>query len=105
MNGQYQKNGTSPDEIKLKPAHFSLGFGIYLVTRHRGLGVFRGLFPLATAIIGFNFSVQLCPSPTPDPNTNFQILPCHHPSGQLSVLATQPDSKSKPQILFSNLPK
>ncbi len=30
---------------------------------------------------------------------------CHHPSGHQSVLASPPDLKSKPQILFSNLPK
>jgi hypothetical protein len=30
---------------------------------------------------------------------------CHHPSGHQSVLASPPDLKAKPQILFSNLPK
>lgn len=34
-----------------------------------------------------------------------QLFLCHHPSGHHSVLAAQPDPKSKPQILFSNLPQ
>lgn len=37
------------------------------------------------------------------PNT--KVILCHHPSGHYSVLAAQPDLKTKPQILFSNLPK
>jgi hypothetical protein len=34
-----------------------------------------------------------------------KLILCHHPSGHHSVLAAQPDPKTKPQILFSNLPK
>lgn len=34
-----------------------------------------------------------------------KVVLCHHPSGHHSVLATQPDAKTKPIILFSSLPK
>ena len=34
-----------------------------------------------------------------------RLILCHHPSGHHSVLAAQPELKTKPQILFSNLPK
>jgi hypothetical protein len=34
-----------------------------------------------------------------------KVILCHHPSGHHSVLADQPNPKTKPQILFSNLPK
>jgi len=37
------------------------------------------------------------------PNT--KVILCQHPSGHYSVLAAQPDPNTKPQILFSNLPK
>ena len=34
-----------------------------------------------------------------------KLILCHHPSGHHSVLAHKPDPKTKPVILFSNLPK
>ena len=34
-----------------------------------------------------------------------KVVLCQHPSGHYSVLADQPNHKTKPQILFSNLPK
>jgi hypothetical protein len=34
-----------------------------------------------------------------------KLILCHHPSGHHSVLAAQPEPKTKPQIIFSNLPK
>lgn len=34
-----------------------------------------------------------------------KLILCHHPSTQHSVLANMPDPKTKPIILFSNLPK
>jgi hypothetical protein len=34
-----------------------------------------------------------------------KLVLCHHPTGHHSVLAAQPDPKTKPQILCSNLPK
>ena len=34
-----------------------------------------------------------------------RLILCHHPTGHHSVLAAQPDPKTKPQILFSNRPK
>jgi hypothetical protein len=34
-----------------------------------------------------------------------KLVLCHHPSGHHSVLSAQPDPKTKPLILFSNLPK
>ena len=34
-----------------------------------------------------------------------KLILCHHPSGHHSVLANPPDPKTKPVILFSNLPK
>jgi len=37
------------------------------------------------------------------PRTN--VVLCHHPSGHYSVLAAPPSHKTKPQILFSNLPQ
>ena len=34
-----------------------------------------------------------------------KLILCHHPSGHHSVLAHKPDPKTKPVILFSNLPQ
>jgi hypothetical protein len=34
-----------------------------------------------------------------------KLILCHHSSGHFSVLASQPDPKTKPLILFTNLPK
>jgi hypothetical protein len=34
-----------------------------------------------------------------------RLILCHHPTDHHSVLAAQPDPKTKPQILFPNLPK
>jgi hypothetical protein len=34
-----------------------------------------------------------------------KLILCHHPSGHHSVLSSQPDPKTKPLVLFTNLPK
>jgi hypothetical protein len=40
-----------------------------------------------------------------DAQPGAKLILCHHPSGHHSVLADKPNQKTKPVILFSNLPK
>lgn len=42
---------------------------------------------------------------TVDARPGAKLILCHHPSGHRSVLAEKPNPKTKPVILFSNLPK
>ena len=46
---------------------------------------------------GQSFRIQAAPGS--------KVILCHHPSGHHSVLAAPPIPKTKPRILFSNLPK